>query len=64
MAKKIPISFAEDEIDLYKYVKSKRNYSAYIKDLIEEDMKRKINDYNRSEMTCTIRKENDLGLDF
>lgn len=38
---KIFLSFkdTEEEIKLYKHVKSKRNYSAYIKDLIEKDMK-------------------------
>lgn len=38
---KINLSFKEtlEEIKLYNYVKSKRNFSAYLKDLIEKDMK-------------------------
>lgn len=35
---KIPISFKRNEIELYEWVMSKRNYSAYIKDLIDADM--------------------------
>lgn len=37
---KIPISFREIEKELYDYAKSKRCPSAYIKDLIEADMKK------------------------
>lgn len=37
---KIPVSFKEEEIDIYKYIKSKRNFSVYIKDLVEADMKK------------------------
>ena len=36
---KIPVSFKKTEMDLYNYVKGKRNPSCYIKDLIEKDMK-------------------------
>lgn len=42
MAKRIQISFAEDEKDIYDYLKTKRNYSVYVKDLIEKEMKKDI----------------------
>lgn len=38
--KKINISFKDTEIHLLNYVKTKRSASNYIKDLIEEDLKR------------------------
>ena len=38
---KIPISFKEKEKAIYDFIKSKRNYSDYIKDLVEADMKNK-----------------------
>lgn len=37
---KIPVSFKEEEIYIYNYIKSKRNFSVYIKDLVEADMKK------------------------
>lgn len=64
MALKIPISFAEDEIHLYKHVKSKRNYSVYIKDLVEADMKKNGIECNKVEINNSIRTESDLGIDF
>lgn len=40
MAKKtITICFKESETDLYDFIKAKRNYSAFMKDLIEVAMK-------------------------
>lgn len=38
---KIYLSFKEnpEELKLWNYVRSKRNFSVYIKDLIERDMK-------------------------
>lgn len=70
MALKIPISFAEDEVHIYNYIKSKRSYSVYIKDLVEEDMKKNgyksdrndVDHYKRPEHYT--RTENDLGIDF
>lgn len=38
---KIPVSFKKDEIHIYNYIRGKRNYSDYIKDLVEADMKNK-----------------------
>lgn len=73
MALKIPISFAEneEEINMYNYVKGKRSQSAYIKDLIEEDMIKKGLLKKESEVpkeerhiNNNKRLENDLGLDF
>lgn len=58
---KIPISFKKGEEDLYNFIKSKRNASCYIKDLVEKDM-----NVNR-EVTMerqTSYKNNDFGFDF
>lgn len=42
MAKlKITISFKEKEKDLYDFIKSKRDCSCYIKDLVEDNMNSK-----------------------
>lgn len=64
MALKIPISFRENEVHIYNYIKSKRNYSAYIKDLVEEDMKK--NDLNNKlpKKNKNMRNNNDLGFEF
>ena len=62
MALKIPVSFAEDEIHIYNYIKSKRNYSVYIKDLVEEDMKKSVD--KKSEFNNQKRNDNDLGIEF
>lgn len=40
MVLKIPISFKENEIELYNWIKCKRNYSCYLKDLVAADMKK------------------------
>lgn len=40
MGLKINLSFKQEEVDLYNYLKSKRNASVYMKDLIEADMKK------------------------
>ncbi|MDB1923565.1 hypothetical protein ABHA37_17435 [Clostridium tertium] len=73
MALKIPISFAEneEEINMYNYVRGKRSQSAYIKDLIEEDMIKKGLINKESELpkeeghiNNKKRVESDLGLDF
>ena len=37
---KIPVSFKKSEKDIYDYILTKRNYSVYIKDLVEADMKK------------------------
>lgn len=50
---KINLSFKEtpEELKLYNYVRSKRNFSAFLKDLIEKEMKeeerREGKDYDR-----------------
>lgn len=36
--KKIPISFKENEAYIYNHIKSKLNFSAYIKELVIKDM--------------------------
>lgn len=64
MALKIPISFAGDEVHIYNYIKSKRNYSVYIKDLVEADMKKNGVDTTITEVTKHNRDNNDLGLEF
>lgn len=37
---KIPVSFKKNEKHIYDYILTKRDKSAYIKDLIEADMKK------------------------
>lgn len=37
---KICISFKTDELELLEYIKTKRSASNYIKDLVEDDMKK------------------------
>lgn len=64
MALKIPVSFAEDEVHIYNYIKSKRNYSVYIKDLVEEDMKKNSTNNNKMEFSNQKRSESDLGFEF
>lgn len=64
MALKIPVSFAEDEVHIYNYIKSKRNYSVYIKDLVEEDMKKNSTNNNKVESSNQKRSESDLGFEF
>ena len=62
---KIPVSFKKDEENLYKYTKSKRNASCYIKDLIEKDMKSsKKDNINFNPVDENKNSNNDLGLDF
>jgi predicted DNA-binding protein len=41
MAMKIPLSFKEREKNLYEFVRKKKSPSAYLKELIEEDMKKR-----------------------
>lgn len=45
--KKIGISFKENEVDLYEFVKGKLSASIYIKELIQKDMENE--DYNKKE---------------
>ena len=61
---KIPVSFKKDEENLYKYTKSKRNASCYIKDLIEKDMKSSKKDNINNFIDKNKNSNNDLGLDF
>lgn len=62
MAVKIPVSFAENELHIYNYIKSKRNYSVYIKDLVEDDMKR--NGISNKSPKENKKISNDLGFEF
>ena len=55
---KIIISFKQEEIELYNFVKGKRNASCYVKDLIEKDISHK------SKVNINPNKDNDLGIDF
>ena len=64
MALKIPVSFAEKEINIYNYIKSKRNYSVYIKDLVEEDMKKNGLSDKTPKENKKASNDNDLGIEF
>ena len=55
---KVIISFKKEEIELYNFVKRKRNASCYVKDLIEKDISPK------SKVNINPNKDNDLGIDF
>ncbi|MGL5084298.1 MAG: hypothetical protein ACRC68_01025 [Clostridium sp.] len=62
---KIPISFKKEEEHIYNYIKSKRNASVYIKDLVEEEM----NNKNIIKEKTVVRKKEErvsgnLELDF
>lgn len=62
---KIPVSFKQEEIELYNFAKSKRNASCYIKDLIENDKKSsKKDNINFNPVDENKNSNNDLGLDF
>ncbi|MBQ3420928.1 MAG: hypothetical protein IJH34_04535 [Romboutsia sp.] len=62
---KIPVSFKKTEMDLYNYVKGKRNPSCYIKDLIEKDMKSNNgNNVDSNPIGKNNDSNNDLGFDF
>lgn len=43
---RITISFKESELELFLHVKAKRNFSDYVKDLIEEDMRKQLKKSN------------------
>lgn len=64
MALKIPVSFAEKEINIYNYIKSKRNYSVYIKDLVEADMKKNGISEKAPKENKKMSNNNDLGFEF
>ena len=55
---KVIISFKKEGIELYNFVKRKRNASCYVKDLIEKDISPK------SKVNINPNKDNDLGIDF
>ena len=55
---KISVSFKQEEIELYNFIKGKRNPSCYIKDLAEEDMKS-----NRTNIKNT-KSNNKFEFDF
>lgn len=60
-ALRIPVSFKQEEQDLYNFAKSKRNASCYIKDLIARDMKSNRTNVNN---VVNINEDNDLGFNF
>lgn len=64
MALKIPVSFAKDEVHIYNHIKSKRNSSVYIKDLVEADMKKNGIDTTTTEVVNQNRDNSDLGIEF
>ena len=61
---KIPVSFKKEEGDLYKFIKSKRNASVYIKDLVEEDMNNTKGAKNKPELINKERINGNLEIDF
>lgn len=62
---KIPVSFKQEEIELYNFAKSKRNASCYIKDLIENDRKSiKKDNINFDYVDKNKNSNNDFDLDF
>lgn len=54
MGLKINLSFKQEEVDLYNYLKSKRNASVYMKDLIEADMKKDNKPSEKREVNNTV----------
>ena len=60
---KISISFKENENDLYNFLKNKRSPSNYVKDLLEEEMKKK--DIEQPKGSTEQSKEAEfIGFDF
>lgn len=51
---KIPISFKKSEKEIYDYICSKRDKSAYIKDLVEADMKSKNNNKKKERKSSSF----------
>jgi len=62
MAKQIPVSFKEHELDLYNYVKSKSSPSIYIKELIEQDRNKSGNTIKIKEDVKENPKQNNMNL--
>lgn len=60
---KLYVSFKEKEKDLLDHVKNKRDYSAYIKDLIEADMEKDAGHRSKQYVNASI-SNNDLDFDF
>lgn len=60
---KISISFKENESDLYNFLKSKRSPSNFIKDLLEEEMKKNNNIQPIGKKEQPIEPEY-VGFDF
>lgn len=61
---KIPISFKVSESDLHSFIKSKRDVSCYIKDLVEADMNSNNAVTTKSQLESKPIENNDFGLDF
>lgn len=47
---RIQLSFKDNEKKIYDYIKSKFNYSAYLKELVLKDMEKENNVISRNEM--------------
>ena len=60
---KLYVSFKEKEKYLLDHVKNKRDYSAYIKDLIEADMKKEVGNGPKQYVNAPIGNNN-LDFDF
>lgn len=60
---KISISFKENENDLYNFLKNKRSPSNYVKDLLEEEMKKK-NSNQPISNTEQSKEPEFIGFDF
>lgn len=61
---KIPISFKQSEIDIYNFIKNKRNASCYIKDLVEKDMCINKESVIENQVIKKDEFKNDFGFDF
>lgn len=61
---KIPISFKKQEEHIYNYIKSKRNASVYIKDLVEEEMNNTKGVKNKPSGLNREENNGNLELDF
>ena len=61
---KISISFKENESDLYNFLKNKRSPSNYIKDLLEEEMKKRDVKQHPISNTEQSKEPEFIGFDF
>ena len=62
--KKIPISFKVSEEAIHDFIIGKRNYSCYIKDLVEADMNSNNAATTKNQLEPKIKNDSDFGLNF